>query len=483
MTSPLMLVIALIALPHAADARTLYVNPVTGNDATTYAENSTEKPWATLGRAAWGSAKRESPNRSEAAQAGDMVIVAAGTYSGPGTDRNSEILFNPVNSGTREAPITFQAQGQVVVTLTSSRGPIIGAYGRDYIAWKGFTVRELDHRPDMGPVVLVQTTGSVIEDSTIVSSGMSRFGDNHPGVTVRNTRQVTVRNNKISGFHTRSARDPQCTPPTCFGVNLANGSGIQTYASDGFVFEHNDISDSGSGIHIKGGPWGGPPQRRITEAGIIRFNRITNTRTGIAVNAGWPGTASAPLLIYQNIISNSTEIGYRLWPFDGSVNNDPQHVKFVNNIIDGAPQCVYVSGTLIASASHTFWNNIVGNCGNHTLYFEGDDANASKDRIDFRHNAYFGFRRFAQVGGGDQDLSGWQRGFSQDVAKPGSQSTNPGYVNAAGGDFRAKGNTLREAGVDYLDLDRDGSTTDAVPLGPFVIGNETIGVITGDKTK
>ena len=60
---------------------TLYVNGATGNDSTTYSNNDSANPWATIGRAAWGSTDRSDPNSEEAAAAGDTVLVAAGTYN------------------------------------------------------------------------------------------------------------------------------------------------------------------------------------------------------------------------------------------------------------------------------------------------------------------------------------------------------------------------------------------------------------------
>ena len=64
----------------AATGRTLYVNSATGNDATTYANNSASTPWRTIGRAAWGSTNYASPNAAQAAQAGDTVLIEAGIY-------------------------------------------------------------------------------------------------------------------------------------------------------------------------------------------------------------------------------------------------------------------------------------------------------------------------------------------------------------------------------------------------------------------
>jgi len=52
------------------------------------------------------------------------------------------------------------------------------------------------------------------------------------------------------------------------------------------------------------------------------------------------------------------------------------------------------------------------------------------------------------------------------------------YVDEANGDFRLQaGSPAENLAVDILDLDGDGSTTDFVPAGAFVTGDETVGLI------
>lgn len=59
---------------------------------------------------------------------------------------------------------------------------------------------------------------------------------------------------------------------------------------------------------------------------------------------------------------------------------------------------------------------------------------------------------------------------------------NPLYANAAQGDFRLQaGSPVRTGAVDILDLDGDGSTSDIIGMGAYVIGNEVIGITTGGE--
>lgn len=64
----LMLLIYLF-LNEQTFAKTLYVNISTGNDSTTYLDNSSARPWRTIGREAWGGSVRLTPNSAQAAQA------------------------------------------------------------------------------------------------------------------------------------------------------------------------------------------------------------------------------------------------------------------------------------------------------------------------------------------------------------------------------------------------------------------------------
>src|SRR4030043_174602 len=138
-----------------AFTKTLYVNGSTGSDATTYANNNINNPWLTIGRAAWGNATRPSsvddnspPTSSEAAQAGDTVMVASGTYyttQGSSSPANwDEVVYNSANEGTYSNPIVFYADGQVILQTELSNGgqPVFGSRLRDYVEWNGFTAYE-----------------------------------------------------------------------------------------------------------------------------------------------------------------------------------------------------------------------------------------------------------------------------------------------------------------------------------------------------
>lgn len=450
-----------------ADAKTLYVDP-NGNDSTTYANNSSSAPWRTIGRASWGSTNREARNSAEAAKAGDVVQVNSGTYSGVGTGSRNEIYYYQENSGTVGNPITFKANGTVTLTQTGT-GAMIGSYGRNYITWDGFTIDEANARSagDTGPTTVFDCTGCVLQNLNLTGNGTD-FGrlDNHTGIRIEGSRSVTVRNTKITNVYT--AHNPN------------NGACIQTYASYGLTIENNELSNCGSGIFLKGGPW--PAGSGPTISSYIRNNYIhdigESARGGSAIiaHAGAPYTAQNPVYIYKNVIKNVTEAGFRLWLFsDTEVGNNPQYVKFANNTIDHAGYGIHVSSPLSISLGHTFWNNIVTNSGSAIAYNDVQ-GNIVENRVDFEHNLYFNNPIFAEIGNGTRyTLPTWKSTYGHDSSSPASITSDPMFVSST--DYHLQsGSPARTLGVDIYDLNSNGSNSDIVPAGAYMTGSEVIGL-------
>jgi hypothetical protein len=446
--------------------RTLHVDAATGSDDISYAENSAERAWKSIGRAAWGSTDRERRNGAEAARAGDTVIVAAGTYTAAGTNSRNDVLYFTENSGEPGRPITFRAHGDVRLALSSGKGAVLGAYRRNHIVWDGFRIDEADAPsvPDTGPVVVWDCDGCVLENLDVIGNGDdNRRLDNHNGIRIESSRNVVVRNNRVQNVYT--------------GSNPVNGACIMVYASGGVTFEHNELFKCGTGIFLKGGP------PRHVGFFTIRYNLlydIGEDRGGpqggaIFLHAGAPSTPEAPARIYQNVIRDVTE-GIRIWMFDGrDPLNNPMNAQVFNNTIVNAHQGLFVHGDPLPQAGHMFYNNIVAGTADAAMAFEGTPAGLEASRFASNHNLFFRTSDISAAGG-TYALGEWRRQYKHDAADPVSKVGDPKFVNADGGDYRLQaGSPARNLGVDRLDLDGDNNRENRISAGAYVTGNETIG--------
>lgn len=438
-------VVCFSLIAAAANAKTLYVDGANGNDATTYAANSASAPWRTLGRAVWGNASRTSSNTSEAARAGDIVMVSGGPFTAPSTNERYLPAFNPVNSGTASAPIEIRAVGRVELRTTGGNGPAMGSYMRDHIRWIGhFFIDEANStvRADTGTTVIWDNTGAVIDGCEIVARPVT-YVDNHNGIRFENARQATVRNCRITGVVGQG------------GALHHNNAGMMLYYSNGVTIENNEINNAGSGVYPKGG-W----NQNIT----IRYNRINNTRKAIRIT--YSERASGENYVYQNVLSN----GQGEETLGIEIAEDSHNWTVTNNTIYNIDNGIYLSP--LVGSDLVLGGNIISNTSTAYNAWEVPLAIPAPGR-----NLYFSPGQWATNGRTFSTLSTWLAAAPGDA---GSIVSNPAFTNAAGGDFTiAQASPARNLSVDVLDLDRDGSRTDTVAAGAYVTGTEVIGLNTG----
>lgn len=426
-----------------ASAKTLYVNGATGNDSVSYASNSEAAPWRTLGRAVWGSTSPSSASTGEAARAGDVVLVSGGPFSAPASNERTTPAFNPINTGSAGSPITIRAQGRVELRTTGGTGPVIGAYVRNYIRWEGhFFIDETNApvRPDTGPVAIWETTGTVV-DGAEVQGRQIDYIDNHTGVRFERAHQSTVRNMRINNI-----------VGTASDLMHHNKAGVMLYFSNDIVIENNEITNSGAGVFPKGGD-----NYNIT----IRFNKIQGTRKGIRTT--YSSASQGQNRIYQNVIIGSgVEASLGIEVAENSYN-----WTIANNTIygttDSAIYLVPGSGGNLRVAS-----NVIANTPTGLNAYEMSASVPGPGR-----NLYYSAPQWASAGRTFSSLSAWLSAAPGDA---GSVVANPAFVDAAGGDFKLGASSpARILGVDVLDLNGNGNTSDTIPAGAYITGAESIG--------
>lgn len=435
-----------------AQAKDLYVNGVTGNDAVTYAQNSATNPWRTIARAAWGSTSYAAQVPAEAAHAADTVWVAAGVYwedGQVGQYPRFSVHMNPANNGTAQAPIVFRGVGRVEIRMNHGfRGGTIGASGRNYIIWDNFVIDDYyqGSTSDTGPVVFSSCDHCMIVNCDIKGHpgsyyhGYDTFTANYRGISLEPASFVTIRNNRIHHFS-----------------GGQNEAGIMAYDSNDNLIENNDIHDNGTGIFIKGIHAGKTQARNIIRRNVL----YNNTYAGIRV------LGSSDAKIYQNVIYGRPTDGEGLragW-------STSERSLFVNNSVHGCNSGFLAQGDGLIAVR--FWNNIISSPGQAAIV--SSVANPTRQDVTYDRNLYHDFPRMwaDNWGGGSFSSFAQFQAYGQD---PNGMEGDPLFVDPTNHDFRLQaGSPARTLGRDILDLDGDGSTDNVIPAGAYITGDEVIG--------
>ncbi len=452
------LVFSLAALTAGeAAAGDLYVS-LSGDDSVSYAQNSASRPWRTIGRAAWGSTTRSAPRADEAAKAGDTVHVSAGDYAFGGTVRSRwGVVYNPVNSGTAAAPIRFVATGLVRLSAPAAAAPVIGSSERDYIIWTfkdagRWIVDEavIAITPDTGPVVFHDGRGGGIEGCEIDGNGAPPYNDNHPGARFEAYDDGFIRDCYIHDVrHVRGNH---------------NGAGVMAYVSQRLVVERNRIERVDSGVFIKGA-YAGDPQVGV----IVRYNHGIDCGECIIDQ---DGTESR---IYGNVLLRS-ETGIHALSRGPAAFQHPVRSIYANNtILDMSLACIYLTGGAFDGVRVI--GNIAGGCPAQFYVQAAEMPPAAA--IDVQHGVAYDAGPFVEDSTGRRSLRQLKE-TGHGTRTPVTATSDPKFVNPKAGDYRLTPDSpARRQSIDVLDLDGDGDTSEIIPAGAYVTGEELIGTSPG----
>lgn len=452
--------------------------------------------------------------------AGQVLVVRAGTYAVQGTASRYTPALNPAHSGTPGAPVVLKADGLVVITsapvhtgtarggsastivlaesaasedgayeghvrivsgtgagqtrrilrnfddfsqisyegatrtawvslfddgagnwdtppdATSgyevvAAGPLAGTLGREHVVWDGFRIVERDsYASDTGPVVLWDSQDVALLHCDVEAATTFLY-DNHNALRIEGTQRALVRSNRLHGVQ----------PIEIEHNNPQNHAAIMIYTGTDLVLEHNEIYDSYTGVFPKGG----------TSGHRIRYNLVRDTTKAFRVSN------HADVAIYGNVVRDT-----RL-AFQGAEDNT--NLRIFNNV-------VYRSYSGLSN-----WFGIEGvdlfNCV-FSEVVRPVDLEGAAGTFTMHHNAYHDAHDFIlenrDVGG----FAAWQA-LGYDT---GSLEVPAPFVDPAADDYHlVPGSPAAAGGRDLEDLDGDGDTTDAVPMGVYVTGTETIGLV------
>lgn len=451
--------------------RCLYVDPdhPAANDATSTNDNSASRPWATIGRALWGSTNRDAPNRAQAATAGDIVRIRCGRYTTTGTNQNGfvGIALSPVNQGTATKPLRMQSYDNefacIDIVFTSGYGSAIGTQQKNYVHWSGFNLNE-NNIPWNAAVfghqsaqVWIggdpQAVGNLVENTRLRGTATgSRDGDNYTVLRLHGTDRTTIRNVHISDV----------------GGTDENSGCILWYYSTGVTVEHSTLENCGSGIYMKGDNPPSPYEGPYT----IRFNRFSNNHYGLIALRSANATPEEPGLIYQNIFEGGTQT-FRFNHYSDIT--DPNDLKVINNVFAGASEwCVEISGNFTRNAGVLYQNNICVSAGGPAFGSGSGGTNVTSfepARFLARHNVYqnVSSRGFALD---SVSFANWRSNLGQDNVPPIGLVTNDrlfadeDYHPAPGSPALNHGRAVYGVG---------GADGTPVNAGPYINGDEVIG--------
>ena len=291
-------VVASVLIAFPASSVTVYTVDKTSSSCSDTGPGTSAQPFCTINA---GAAK---------AQAGDTVLVRAGTYAGTST--------NPANSGTASGPITFTANPGVLI---SGGTQAFALSSRSYITVTGFTITGTSSYG-----ISVSGGGTVvISGNTVSTAGLPVSGSIAAGIYLSN-----VAGGQVSGNVTHdNSSDGIALTGTTTGVTVRgntsfhnanqyqrNATGINVTAPGNTVVGNLTYANEDSGINIYPGGNNSVVTDNVTygngDHGIDDLNvtggRITgntvfyNCTTGINVE----GTSGSYVIENNVAVNNAT---------------------------------------------------------------------------------------------------------------------------------------------------------------------------------
>lgn len=487
-----------------ANSPTLMVSPE-GDDSYTREQVLTGLyHWRTPQRAAWGAVDVDTSNPatsvpSQAAQAGETILVAPGVYQHqrlvpPVNQPRRTPTVRCANDGTQNAPITIKAMHPAAHTENSALwsevrhtpypgavgpddlgGPAFGATGdasgqgpgKEWIIVNGFYVDEEQapaHR-DGGLFGMWTCNHIAFRNNRLRGHPDRGYGNNAPLMWLDAFEWGYVQNNLFP--YTRSG-----------GFNAGNSPCVESYGASRLIVEHNTFRDSTAAAYtIKG---------NINTGVVIRRNwfedcPINNTHGIIAVDID-------RFRCYQNVFLRSGGPVFQVYnTFTGGSHSDVFNNLFIDSVTATYQGLISYAGqeffdSEVAQIDNRMYNNIFATVGYPVGYAESSLAIFLTKNNLFEYNHYWNTEqgRISRFGSDYRTFEQWQTlGFDSD--SPAAVYSDPLLEDSVGGDYRLS------AGSPAIGTGRDisglwGTAGGAVNKGPYMTGQEQIGLIPGAWT-
>jgi hypothetical protein len=413
-----------VTVSNVRPAHTYYV-ATTGSDSN---NGSARSPWRTL------------QNAADQVQAGDTVVVRAGSYAG------FIMGWDTPTAGEAGAPITFEADpaaapGSVVINAQNSKTHvgIDLEPGCDYITIAGFTIvgaGGIATYPNKGSGIKVTGNNDSVLGNTVTGI------DYGFGITSDGANFVVIRNNTVSGTGNHG--------------NADYGHGIYVAGStDGAVVVGNVLHDNAYiGLHINGDASTTGGNGLLTHA-LIAGNRIYNNGQN-GINAD--GIQSS--VIENNLIYGYQGFGIALYQIDAS--GPSANNVIVNNTVvstvAGAGAAVRI---LDAGTGNALLNNILLGGGGIAYRISSDSLPGLVSDYNIGGGLYQ-----SEDSGATQSLAQWQAQTGQD-GHSFTATAGQLFVNAAANDYHlsATSPALDQAAA----LDAPGTDLDGIPRPPGAV--------------
>jgi PKD repeat protein len=306
-----------ITITNPTAGRTFYVSS-SGSDS---ASGTATSPWKTLQHAA------------DLVQAGDTVIVRAGTYAG----------FQITTDGTASKPITFKADPGVLVNAkqasVSSSAGAINIEGADYIIIDGFNVTLATYGSVRANIRSVENTGVIIRNNTIDNASWW-------GILTGNSANLLIENNTITNTQIQH------------GIYVGN-------SADNPIIRGNYVANSrGAGIQINADK--DLPGDGIISNALVEGNTLINNARMEAASINLNGVEDSRIL--NNVIVSPYRNGIAMYQDNQTAGTKRNLVAF-NTIIGSAWYAISISGQ--GSTDNKIFNNILFSQGWGSSYRGG----------------------------------------------------------------------------------------------------------------